>query len=240
MSSPEELFQEGRQAARRHAWPEALSAYERALAADPSHWKARFGCGLARQTLGDQPGAIADFNKVLAVHGELPEAWYCRAVSEHLLNDFHAALQDCEAALARRPDYTDALYLRAVCLRKLGRPDDAIRDLERLLVLDRTYSEGHRVRASIALERGDVWLAKSHFDAYLAANPTDHDALFLRGVAAIHAEDYSDAVEFLSRAITLAPNLAHAYARRSQALDALGRKAEAAEDIARCKSLLQR
>src|SRR4051794_11687353 len=65
-----------------------------------------------------------------------------------------------------------------------------------MLALDPQYSEAHRVRASIALEQGDLSAAKSHFDAYLAANPTDAEALHLRGVAAIHAEDYSDGVEF--------------------------------------------
>jgi tetratricopeptide (TPR) repeat protein len=82
----EVAFRSGQQAASRGAWSEALAAYRRAVAADGKHWKARFGCGLARQRLADDQEAIADFDAVLSIRPELAQAWYSRAISRKRLH----------------------------------------------------------------------------------------------------------------------------------------------------------
>lgn len=238
MDEAEETYRLGQEAASHGDWSQALTCYQHAIALDGQHWKARFGCGLARQRLGENQAALADFAAVLEVRADLPEPWYSRGVSRKALNDFAGSLSDCDTALALRAEYADAQYLRCVCLKDLGRAEVALRALDALLSGHPAYIEARYVRATLTYQQQHFDAAKADLDAYLTGRPTDYSALLLRGLAAYYMKQHTDAVHFLTRAIEVEPDNGSTYGRRAVALEALGRDQEAATDFARCKSLL--
>jgi len=234
----EQLFREAQGLAASGRWQEALRTYQRVLAEDNSHWKARFGCALARQRIGEHGAAIADLDAVIAIYPELPDAFYCRAVSHWGLQDFDSALADCDRSLRLRADSDDAQYLRCVCLKQLGRREEAIESLNVLLARNPRYALAHYCRATLVYMRGDFSAAIADLDVYLQAEPLNYGGLLLRGLAAHYENRQNEALEFLTRAIEVNPTSGSTYCRRALVFKSLGRTKEAADDLDKGRSLL--
>jgi len=82
-------------------------------------------------------------------------------------------------------------------------------------------------RALSLHERGDIQGALQAYEAILAGNPADFDALHLLGVIAVQAGRPQVGVDLISRAIGVSDAVAAAFSNRGCALNEMGRHAEA-------------
>ena len=77
--------------------------FDRALAADPDLWEARFGLGIVARQRGDAPAAQASFRRVLELWPDQPDALHELGVALLMGEETEAALQALDHAAALRP-----------------------------------------------------------------------------------------------------------------------------------------
>ncbi len=88
----------------------AEAAAKRAVALNPRHVDARtFLAWIELEVRGDIDGAIGDYQKVIEMHPELPDAYSNLAVAQKRKGDFPGAVGSLNRALELRPDFSAAL-----------------------------------------------------------------------------------------------------------------------------------
>jgi tetratricopeptide (TPR) repeat protein len=141
----------------------ALERYDAALEAGKDA-ELLLGRGFIHLEMGDNKAAFDDFDQVVRMDSEFPEAVHGRALAEAALADNAAALADLDRAVVL--DRYNPLYLvdRARVLHRLGRLDEARRDVDDALVYGRydpwvqvwkgtLYEEVDRPAAAAAFKR---------------------------------------------------------------------------------------
>jgi tetratricopeptide (TPR) repeat protein len=83
-------------------YAEAKADFEQVLAAQPTEARPMMGLGLAQLGLGDAPGALNTFEKVMAVKPDAL-AWYGQALAQHALGNKAAALEAIGKAVQLDP-----------------------------------------------------------------------------------------------------------------------------------------
>jgi tetratricopeptide (TPR) repeat protein len=115
----------------------AILAAKRAIALNPGHVDARtFLAWIELEVRGDADAAINEYQKIVELHPELPDAYSNLAVAHKRKGNLEQALANLDQALARKPDYPAALTTRGGILAEEGRWVEARRDFEAALKLD--------------------------------------------------------------------------------------------------------
>ncbi|SFR04935.1 hypothetical protein SAMN04515673_103272 [Poseidonocella sedimentorum] len=92
--------------------------------------------GMRRREGYDFPGAVREFDRLVAYCPDYAEGYNQRAFARYLQGDYAVALTDLDAALARAPEHTGALTGKALTLIGLGRHADASPVLRAALALN--------------------------------------------------------------------------------------------------------
>ena len=153
---------------------DALTAFDRAVAADPAFAPARINRALVRARRGMEDAALADWTEAIRL---APADWEARQGRAGLLLRLgrpEAALADLEAALNRAPREADLHVNRGIALAALGRigqaraafdravtlaPDDPVPWLERGRLRAEADPQGALSDFTEALRRDPAWAA---------------------------------------------------------------------------------
>ncbi|MBS1241662.1 MAG: Tetratricopeptide 1 repeat-containing protein [Gemmatimonadetes bacterium] len=150
----------------------ARRSFELALTLEPDHEDALAGLGEALLKLGERPGAIAAFERVLALglhdDHELMLQVGRALFREGLLVQAHRFF---ELAATAHPDSADAVACLGYVCHRIGRDGDAMYWLRRALELDRDYAEARIYIANMLYDRGESEAALFHFEKN---HPLDH------------------------------------------------------------------
>lgn len=115
----------------------AIVAAKRAIALDPGHIDGRTFLGwIELEVRGDADAAIVEYQKVVELQPQLPDAYANLAVAQKRKGQLDAALASLNKALERKPDYAAALTTRGGILAEQGKWSEARRDFEAALKLD--------------------------------------------------------------------------------------------------------
>lgn len=115
----------------------AVLAAKRAIALNPQHIDARtFLAWIELEVRGDPDAAISQYQKIIELHPEVPEAYSNLAVAQKRKGELNQALANLNKALERRPHYGAALTTRGGILADQGQWAEARRDFEAALKLD--------------------------------------------------------------------------------------------------------
>ncbi len=164
---------------------EALDAFETRdfpqAEFDPVIWNY---IGLARWKKGDVPGALASFDKSLAIDNELALTCHNRGTVHFDVfrrtgrsESYERALADFQKAVALDPAYSPAYLSLGVAYFQAGSFARAIGSLEKALSLDAGLDEAHFFLGSAQLKMGDKPSAYRHLmlfkatPAYAALSP---------------------------------------------------------------------
>jgi tetratricopeptide (TPR) repeat protein len=110
--------------------PEAArAAYEKAIAADPGHLKARINLGCLLHETGRLDRAAAVYRDAMQVAGDDPVLLYDLGVLLDDLGRKNEAMEAYRAALREDPRFADCHYNLALLCQRLGKPKDAIQHL---------------------------------------------------------------------------------------------------------------
>ena len=115
----------------------AEAAAKRAIALNPRHVDARtFLAWIELEVRGDIDGAIGEYQKVIEMHPELPDAYSNLAVAQKRKGDFPGAVASLNRALELRPDFSSALTTRGGIFAEQNHWAEAERDFAAALKLN--------------------------------------------------------------------------------------------------------
>jgi tetratricopeptide (TPR) repeat protein len=117
-------------------WKDAVDAYRRVVAIDPSYAAAWNNLGLLLHRMGQYAEAKAAYASALEQDPGLCEAMYNLGSLHEDLGDTAEAIRCYGGALRLSPDYADAHFNLAGALARAGRGEDAVRHWQRYLHLD--------------------------------------------------------------------------------------------------------
>jgi tetratricopeptide (TPR) repeat protein len=185
----------------------ALADFDMAVRIDPNNSVAHLQRGVARARAGDDVGAVDDYDTVILLDPTMISAFLNRGIANVRLRRIDQAIADYSAAIEMNPLYAKA-YNGRCWARLIGGSDllIALDDCNRSLAIEPSDSAARDSRAMVHLALENYDLALADYDAVLAAEPRNVDALYGRGLALVGAQ----------RAIEGRADMASAVARDSQ------------------------
>ena len=175
--------------------------------------------GAARHAQGDLAGALADFDRALALSPDCPEIRNNRGAVRHDQGDLTGALADFDRALALNPGYPEAYQNRGVARHAQGDLAGALEDYHQALALNPRYAGAYHNRGVARHAQGDLTGALADLDRALELTP-DHAAAEIyhdRGGARHALGDYAGALADYHRALEIRPRFCAAYISRGNA-----------------------
>lgn len=92
--------------------------------------------GMAKENAHDPDGAIADFNRAIALDPKYAKAYNCRGIARFDKHDLEGAVADYNRAIELDPKYTSPFINRANARGAKGDMDGAIADYSRAIEID--------------------------------------------------------------------------------------------------------
>ena len=137
----------------------------------------------------------------------MPEAHYNLAFEYHERGEIEPARIHYERAISLRPSYGEALANLAALHRSKGRLDEAELSLRKALLVDPDLPGALNSLGLLLMDRGTHVAAEKIFKQILRRDPNVAEAHFNLGLIYRNRGDTDLAVQYLSRAISLKPDL---------------------------------
>jgi tetratricopeptide (TPR) repeat protein len=212
---------------------EAIADLEKAISINPSKPNPDLIVRIAnlRHLLNDFTGAIADYNRLLALDKMYPRVYSKRAGSEAMMGQAQEALLDAGLALRVDPKDEEAYNSRGLANRLLGSLDEAINDFTRAIHIKEDYSRPYNNRGTVYLAQDQPEKALEDFDKAIQLDSHFADAYSNRGSVKHQLGSDEVALKDLDTALRLNPNSADAYQNRGVIRNALKSFSEALADF---------
>jgi len=215
-----------------HLYREAVAALDAFIAAHPRDARAFILRGDARASLGDNAGALKDYNVGIGIEPEFAYAYVTRCETRLQMGDEKGALADCDAAV--RLDPTDPLAFedRADVHFENGAYQRALDDYDKAVELGRSSAYLFAARCDAERLIGKRAAAKTDCDKALALDPKSRRGLWARGRLALAESRYTDGLGDLNAYIAQSPDASTtAYYFRGLAYNRLNSYRLALEDL---------
>jgi tetratricopeptide (TPR) repeat protein/S1-C subfamily serine protease len=189
--------------------------------------------GLTKHEMGDNQGAIVDYDRAIALNPKYALAYYNRGVAKYKMGDNQGTIVDYNRVIALNPKYALAYNNRGAVKYKMGDKQGAIVDYDRAIAINPKYIDAYYNRGNAKSDLGDNQEATKDYDRAIAINPKYIDAYVNRGLAKSDLGNKQDAIVDYDRAIAINPKYALAYNNRGFAKYELGNKQDAIVDYDR-------
>ncbi len=210
---------------------EAVTAFDRAIAADGRNATAWSNRGTARRQLGDLEGALADTSRAIELEPSGAGHWQNRANVRFSAGDLDGAIADYDEALARNPRFASSYHGRANAHLRKQAFDRALSDLGRALELDPRLTAAWWGRGRIRQSLGDREAALADFQRVVEIDPKHLDGWRSLAEIRLAGRDLVGAERAVERVLTLDPDDAEGRALRGAIRTNQGRFGEAIEDF---------
>ncbi|MGA9381376.1 MAG: tetratricopeptide repeat protein, partial [Phormidium sp.] len=170
--------------------------------------------GYQQYERGDLQGAVASFDKVLAIQPGFHEVWVVRGMLLEKLGRFEEAITSFDKALAIQPDYHEAWFNRGVALGRLGRIEEAIASYDKALAIQHDKHEAWYNRGLALRNLGRIEEAIASYDKALAIQPDYHQAWNNRGVVLGNLGRIEEAITSYDKALAIQPDFHKAWIGR--------------------------
>lgn len=187
-------------------YKEAIDAYNKALEAYPNSAAAYAGRCLAKRSLQDNVGALADCNQALKLDPNNASAYRGRSMIKRGNNDLQGALSDATRAIQSDPNDYRAYLTRGLAKDALKDYDGAAADYDRSIQINPSFPNGYSYRGLTRINLGDYRGAVSDLDRYIASYPASSVSYNNRGIAKERLGDIPGAIADYEKAISLDPN----------------------------------
>ena len=208
-----------------------------AVALDITNFDALYMLGNIAKARADTEGALAHFERVLALKPDFELAWRdaCLACVEGGQVDRVEAL--LQRGLQALPDSGELHFLRGNALQVAGRSAAAIESYEKVLSVRRDHVEAYSNIAVALRSAGRLQEAAAHLQRVAALRPADRAAHMQYGAALLQLGRTDAAIEAFRRAVAADPKSAHALSSLGSAYAAQKRSAEAIEQYQRALAI---
>ncbi|MFF4270983.1 tetratricopeptide repeat protein [Streptomyces sp. NPDC001536] len=193
--------------------------------------------GAVLRSSGELRGALLEFDRAIALDGDLAHAYHGRGIARSQSGEYAAGMADLDRAHALEPHNARILATRADCHRLVGHYDAAQCDADRAIELDRTQYNAWATRGAIRDVFKQYDLALADLDQALALKPGYVWALVHRARVRRSRGEHELQLADLDRAVELSPDIAWVLCERGDALGAAGREVDALADYQRAIDL---
>jgi tetratricopeptide (TPR) repeat protein len=126
---------------------------DRAIELENTLTEAYFERAMVRKSLGNEAGAIADYDRMISQESAAPMAAYInRGLTKKMLGDFSGALSDLDKAIATQPKQALLFKNRANLMVLFGHYKEAIADYTMAIELDENLAEAYYNRGLTLLK----------------------------------------------------------------------------------------
>ncbi|MCG8927230.1 lipopolysaccharide assembly protein LapB [Lentzea sp. CC55] len=182
---------------------DALADYSYVLERDPNFPEHHFNVGNVLRRLGRDEEAVAAYREALRLSPPFPEAYYNLADARLALGDVEGAMADFAYVIELDPKHVDARINRAGHLLATGDLDAAERDIAAALDLAPGNAHLLCLKGQLLVEREQYAAASEALEEAVRRNEKLAEAWAIRGTVAVASGELTDAIDYLSRAITL-------------------------------------
>ena len=210
---------------------QAIEDFDKTLQLDPGYAKNYFFRGASRFQIEDFYGALADFERQLKLFPNDAINYGNRGNAKYHLEDYQGALDDVNKAIELKPGYANAYSIRGGVKVCLDQYQDAVRDLNKAIELDPTNGDSFLARARARFKLGDTAGACQDLAKGMEPNSKqaarimalgyktwlEADSYLQMAIKKKHDQAFKEEIEFLNKAMALAPNQPELYAYRGDA-----------------------
>ena len=205
---------------------EALAAYDKVVALDPTIAEAHNNRGIILQKLGRSAEALASYDRAIALNPGLAQAWLGRGNALDRSKRYDEALLAYAQALRLSPDLTYAWLGRGNILCKLKRHDEGIAAYEKALASEPGLAEAWLGRGNALRDLRRYEDALAAFDRALTLQPGLTGAWLGRGHVFQERKCHDEALAAFDQALARDADSIHAWLGRAEVLRALKRRPE--------------
>jgi tetratricopeptide (TPR) repeat protein len=218
------------------AFEQAIADLTLAIRLQPSSETYYWRRAIAHTARDDLTAALADYDRSVALEADHePLLAQVRRLLE--ADGGEDALPDAEEGLAGAPEESELLLSRADAFEHAWEPFTGLEALAKALDVAPEVTKLHLANARRLLERDDDVEAIAALDRALALSPTSIDALRMRAVARMSADDHRGARDDLERIAAILLKDPAVFLRRGAQLYKQGLMAEAVGDLDRAVAL---
>ena len=175
------------------------------------------GRGVLLLEKGDIAGAIADYDRAIALNPNFVRAWCARAHARKLNDDLDGAILDLNRAIEIDPNDKNTFYRRGHARKDVGDLHGAVTDFSRAIEIDPNYGMAWNSRGVRRTKLREFDSAIGDFNRALEIKPDWAIVLNNRGNAKNKKGDIAGAIADYSRSIEVKPNRPAAWLNRGNA-----------------------
>ena len=194
----------------------AQDALEKSVRLAPSEPRGYLELAELRASLGDNQGALAILEQLLAREPEDDRAQERIAKIQLSVQDWDALAASAERILMERPNHPLGYYLKGIVLQQRDNHGAAVQSFQRALELKKDAIEPALALARSQLALGVLDQARQTVARVLAGNPNNLAALTMLGEIQLAAGDGESAEAILEEAVRFHPTSTRAYVRLTQ------------------------
>jgi len=203
--------------------PEALAAFDQAIALKPDYAQAHNGRGIALAKLNRSHEAIAAFDRAVALMPDYAEAHNNRGIVLHELKRLEDALSSFDRAIALQPNNARAHSNRGAALYDAKRLDDALASYDEAIALKGDYAEAYYNLGIVLQDLRRLDEALAALDRAIALKPDYAAAHNNRGVVLMNLRRLDEALAAFETTISLTGGFAEVHVNQSHCLLLMGR-----------------
>ena len=162
--------------------------------------------GLAKLSLGDHEGVIADYDRVIEINPKNAGAYNNRGIAKDRLGNYEDAIADYDQAIEINPQYAIAYNNRGVSNKNSGDLPNAIADYDQAIEINPQYATAYNNRGNTKDKLGDKEGAIADYDRAIEINPQYATAYNNRGNTKDELGDKEGAKADLQKAAELRKN----------------------------------
>lgn len=233
----DELYASGIAHLSNEAYSAALVDFNKAIAKDPSHWRAYWARAYTQWLyLQDTAAAMRDYSKAIELAPNEPDLYYYRGLLRQEIGQHSRANIDFTRALMLNANNPDYFFQRGRSRLAIEEYALAIEDFSEVLkrVAESSAAYFYRGYAKLSLEK--PMDAVEDFTAALSLVETA-DAYYQRAVAYRKLRQFNSALSDLNQALRLRPAFAEAYFLRGVVKAEMGQKEDGIADATLARKL---
>ncbi|MEH1840527.1 MAG: tetratricopeptide repeat protein [Nostoc sp.] len=165
---------------------------------------------------GDYQGAIENYSQAILLNSEDLTSYQSRGVARSLTKDYQNAIEDFNETIRLSPQYAQAYAERGVARAAIGDNQAAIEDCHRAIQLDPQYVRAYFGRGTARSYSGNYQGALEDF-SLIASIERSAISYYNLGILQYSQGINTQAIEHLTKALYVDPNLTAAYYVRGNA-----------------------
>ena len=219
-------------------YKEAIPDYDKAIELNPNNEQAFYYRALTNYNLEAYREALPDFDKAIELNPDVASMHYWRGQAKYTLESYEDAILDYSKSLELNKNDGYSFSGRANCYYVLQKYKEAKMDYTKAIELNPNEEATYKYyRGICSYYLNQAQEALDDFMYYLKKDPADSYILVMAAHSNFVLENYQQATEYYTKAISVKPDYTEAYYWRGNAYFNLNRKSEAKRDVDKAISL---